>query len=72
MWTPERLADELSEIGINATAAAPSDPLDKLVRIVVPGGSATIRMRGGWSVDCSSVSTQWTVMDSLRRVLKCA
>ncbi|KAJ2690993.1 Integrator complex subunit 9 [Coemansia spiralis] len=72
MWTPERLADELSEIGINATAAAPSDPLDKMVRIVVPGGSATIRMRGGWSVDCSSVSTQWTVMDSLRRVLKCA
>ncbi|KAJ2055299.1 Integrator complex subunit 9 [Coemansia sp. S155-1] len=88
VWTPERLADELNEIGINAsvvvgipngTAAASSeaqlqgaDQPVKLIRIVVPGGSATIHMHGGWSVDCTSVSTQWTIMDSLRRVLKCA
>ncbi|KAJ1893240.1 hypothetical protein LPJ71_007247, partial [Coemansia sp. S17] len=88
VWTPERLADELNEIGINAsvvvgipngTAAASSEsqlqgaaqPV-KLIRIVVPGGSATIHMHGGWSVNCTSVSTQWTIMDSLRRVLKCA
>ncbi|KAJ1669383.1 hypothetical protein GGF38_002302 [Coemansia sp. RSA 25] len=81
-WTPERLADELNEIGINASVvidtprgsatAAVSDPPVKLVKIAVPGGSATIHMHGGWSVDCTSVSTQWTVMDSLRRVLKCA
>ncbi|KAJ2456836.1 Integrator complex subunit 9 [Coemansia sp. RSA 2424] len=81
-WTPERLADELNEIGINASVvidtprgsatAAVSDPPVKLVKIAVPGGSATIHMHGGWSVDCTSVSTQWTVMDSLRRVLRCA
>ncbi|KAJ2812815.1 Integrator complex subunit 9 [Coemansia furcata] len=88
VWTPEKLADELNEIGINArvvvdipngTAAASSKPElqstsqpVKLIKIVVPGGSATIHMHGGWSVDCTSVSAQWTVMDSLRRVLKCA
>ncbi|KAJ1997663.1 Integrator complex subunit 9 [Coemansia thaxteri] len=81
-WTPERLADELSEIGINARvvvgaqSSAALEPLQamskpvKLVKIAVPGGSATIHMHEGWSVDCTSVSTQWTVMDSLKRVLK--
>ncbi|KAJ2741926.1 Integrator complex subunit 9 [Coemansia sp. BCRC 34301] len=75
-WTPERLADELNEIGINASVAVDiphgtSQPV-KLVKIAVPGGSAVIHMHRGWSVDCTSVGTQWTVMDSLKRVLKCA
>ncbi|KAJ1859293.1 hypothetical protein GGH12_002298 [Coemansia sp. RSA 1822] len=73
-WTPERLASELGDIGLNA--AAVDDTADagsnkkKLVRITIPSGSATIRMHGGWTVDCTSVNTQWVVLDSLRQVLK--
>ncbi|KAJ1668400.1 Integrator complex subunit 9 [Coemansia sp. RSA 1813] len=64
-WTPERLASELNDIGINAAVLN-----DAGIKIVVPGGSATVRIRDGWSVDCTSTGTQWTVMDSLRQVLK--
>ncbi|KAJ2260118.1 hypothetical protein EV176_006774, partial [Coemansia sp. RSA 451] len=73
-WTPERLASELGDIGLNA--AAVDDTTDassnkkKLVRITIPSGTATIRMHGGWTVDCTSVNTQWVVLDSLRQVLK--
>ncbi|KAJ2708058.1 Integrator complex subunit 9 [Coemansia sp. IMI 203386] len=68
-WTPERLAEELGEVGLKATViSTPSQ--HGAVRVVVAGGSATIRMGNGWSVDCSSANAQWTVMDSLKRVLK--
>ncbi|KAJ2665086.1 Integrator complex subunit 9 [Coemansia sp. RSA 1200] len=68
-WTPERLACELNDIGVDATAAAAAGD-GASVRIVVPGGSATVHMHGEWSVDCTSPAAQWTVMDSLRHVLK--
>ncbi|KAJ2358075.1 Integrator complex subunit 9 [Coemansia erecta] len=75
-WSPERLANELGDIGLNATvvnqAADSSSDQQRLVRITVPGGTATIRMHGSWSVDCTSVNTQWVVLDSLRQVLKTA
>ncbi|KAJ1965753.1 hypothetical protein GGI12_000545 [Dipsacomyces acuminosporus] len=63
-WTPESLAEELKDIGINA-AARPNS-----VKIVVPGGAAVVNMSGNWTIDCSSVNAQWMVMDSLKRVLK--
>ncbi|KAJ2157651.1 hypothetical protein GGF46_004353 [Coemansia sp. RSA 552] len=73
-WTPARLASELGEIGLNAavaddTGSDGSGRKELLVRVIVPGGTATIRMQGGWTVDCTSVSAQWTVLDSLRQVL---
>ncbi|KAJ2523403.1 Integrator complex subunit 9 [Coemansia sp. RSA 2049] len=68
-WTPERLAHELNDIGVDATATAAAGD-GASVRIVVPGGSATVHMHGEWSVDCTSPAAQWTVMDSLRHVLK--
>ncbi|KAJ2723641.1 Integrator complex subunit 9 [Coemansia sp. Benny D115] len=65
-WTAERLTDELVAAGLDAKVQDTD-----YVRVVVPGGSATIYMGGtGWSVDCSSVTVQWAVMDPLRRVLK--
>ncbi|KAJ1791332.1 Integrator complex subunit 9 [Coemansia sp. RSA 2399] len=67
LWTPERLASELNDIGVNAAVLDGAG-----VRIVVPGGSATVHMRGGWAVDCTSTGTQWTVVASLRQVLKLA
>ncbi|KAJ1810498.1 Integrator complex subunit 9, partial [Coemansia sp. RSA 2598] len=68
-WTPEKLAEELGEVGLRAVViSTPSQ--SRAVRVTVAGGSATIRMGNGWSVDCSSASAQWAVMDSLRRVLK--
>ncbi|KAJ1902407.1 Integrator complex subunit 9 [Kickxella alabastrina] len=68
-WTPERLAGELADAGLNATVTD-SQETQSIVRIIVPGGSATIRMHGGWSIECSSAAIQWIVMDSLRRLLK--
>ncbi|KAI8324894.1 hypothetical protein GQ54DRAFT_295884 [Martensiomyces pterosporus] len=73
-WTPETLAEELTDIGLNAAvisnAAQAGGADSKSVKIVVPGGSAVVHMGGKWTIDCSSVNAQWVVMDSLRRVLK--
>ncbi|KAJ2852646.1 Integrator complex subunit 9 [Coemansia brasiliensis] len=72
-WSPEKLANELNELGLNASVAIDglqANPKEnKLVRIVLPSGAATIRMHGGWSVECTSVNAQWAVLDSLRQVL---
>ncbi|KAJ2373313.1 Integrator complex subunit 9 [Coemansia sp. RSA 2607] len=70
-WTPDKLADELNGVGLKAmvvSAAAGS----RAVRVVVPGGSATIHLDNEWNIDCSSPSAHWTVMTSLRHVLKAA
>ncbi|KAJ2768554.1 hypothetical protein IWQ57_003488, partial [Coemansia nantahalensis] len=66
-WTPERLAGELRDAGFNATAASQHE-----VHVSVPGGAATIRVRdgGGWTVDCTSATTQWAVADALRRLAR--
>ncbi|KAJ2325771.1 hypothetical protein IWW51_002624, partial [Coemansia sp. RSA 2702] len=72
-WTPERLANGLCDIGLNAVVVedTSNDSSDhaQLVRVTFPGGTATIQMHKGWSVDCTSVNTQWAVLDSLRQVL---
>ncbi|KAJ2538655.1 Integrator complex subunit 9 [Coemansia sp. RSA 1933] len=67
LWTPHRLATELNDIGVNAAVV---DGVG--VRIVMPGGSATVHMHRGWAIDCTSPASQWTVMDSLRQVLNLA
>ncbi|KAJ2451541.1 Integrator complex subunit 9 [Coemansia sp. RSA 2336] len=72
-WSPEKLVNELNDLGLNASVAIDGRETDtkenKLVRIVLPSGAATIRMHGGWSVDCTSVNAQWAVLDALRQVL---
>ncbi|KAJ2784565.1 Integrator complex subunit 9 [Coemansia javaensis] len=67
-WTPDRLASELCDAGLDAAVA--SDAAGPLVRVAVPGGTAAIRMHGGWAVDCSSATAQWAVLDALRQVLR--
>ncbi|KAJ2084412.1 Integrator complex subunit 9 [Coemansia sp. RSA 988] len=73
-WTPQRLASELCDVGLNAAVVGgyseSGGPAPGLVEVSVAGGMATIRMHCGWAVDCTSVSTQWAVLDALRRVLK--
>ncbi|KAJ2808493.1 hypothetical protein H4R20_000857 [Coemansia guatemalensis] len=73
-WTPQRLASELSDVGLNAVVIdggpRSGGPATGLVQVSVAGGTATIRMHRGWEVDCTSVSTQWAVLDALRQVLK--
>ncbi|KAJ2374233.1 hypothetical protein GGI05_007326, partial [Coemansia sp. RSA 2603] len=49
-WTPDKLADELNGVGLKAmvvSAAAGS----RAVRVVVPGGSATIHLDNEWNID---------------------
>ncbi|PIA19109.1 hypothetical protein COEREDRAFT_84433 [Coemansia reversa NRRL 1564] len=70
-WTPQRLVSELSDVGLNATVVDGSPVTGPpLVQVSVAGGTATICMQRGWAVDCTSVGTQWAVLDALRRVLK--
>ncbi|KAJ2613511.1 Integrator complex subunit 9 [Coemansia sp. RSA 1365] len=70
-WTPQRLISELSDVGLNATVVDGSSGTEPpLVQVSVAGGTATIRMQRGWAVDCTSVGTQWAVLDALRQVLK--
>ncbi|KAJ1736285.1 Integrator complex subunit 9 [Coemansia biformis] len=70
-WTPARLASELCDAGLSATVVGDggTSAQQQLVRVSVPGGAATIRVRsGGWAVDCTSASAQWAVTDALRRL----
>ncbi|KAJ2787453.1 Integrator complex subunit 9 [Coemansia interrupta] len=70
-WTPEKLADELNGVGLNASVI-PASPGSRAVQVLVPGGSATIHLDNEWLVDCSSSNVNWTVLTSLRKVLKAA